>query len=31
MNVAVQDLHVVIDSAKKLGGRVVLGSHSLGG
>jgi pimeloyl-ACP methyl ester carboxylesterase len=31
MNVAVQDLHVVIDSAKKLGGRVVLGGHSLGG
>ena len=31
MNVAVQDLHVVIDSAKKLEGRVVLGGHSLGG
>ena len=31
MNVAVQDLHVVIDSAKKLGGHVVLGGHSLGG
>ena len=31
MNVAVQDLHVVIDAAKKLGGRVVLGGHSLGG
>ncbi len=31
MNVAVQDLHVVITAAKKLGGRVVLGGHSLGG
>jgi pimeloyl-ACP methyl ester carboxylesterase len=31
MNVAVQDLHVVIDAAKKLGGKVVLGGHSLGG
>ncbi len=31
MNVAVQDLHVVIDAAKKLGGTVVLGGHSLGG
>ena len=31
MNVAVEDLHVVIDAAKKLGGRVVLGGHSLGG
>lgn len=31
MNVAVQDLHVVVESAKNLGGRVVLGGHSLGG
>lgn len=31
MNVAVQDLHTVIDAAKKLGGKVVLGGHSLGG
>jgi hypothetical protein len=31
MNVAVQDLHVVIDAAKKRGGKVVLGGHSLGG
>ena len=31
MNVAVQDLHVVIGSATKLGGKVVLGGHSLGG
>ena len=31
MKVAVQDLHVVIDAAKKLGGKVVLGGHSLGG
>ena len=31
MNVAVQDLHVVVTAAKKLGGRVVLGGHSLGG
>jgi pimeloyl-ACP methyl ester carboxylesterase len=31
MNVAVQDLHVVIGAAKKLGGKVVLGGHSLGG
>jgi pimeloyl-ACP methyl ester carboxylesterase len=30
MNVAVQDLHVVITAAKKLGGKVVLGGHSLG-
>ncbi len=30
MNVAVQDLHVVIGAAKKLGGKVVLGGHSLG-
>ncbi len=31
MNVAVQDLHVVITAARKLGGKVVLGGHSLGG
>jgi hypothetical protein len=31
MNVAVQDLHIVIKAAKKLGGKVVLGGHSLGG
>lgn len=31
MNVAVQDLHDVIGAAKGLGGRVVLGGHSLGG
>jgi pimeloyl-ACP methyl ester carboxylesterase len=31
LNVAVQDLHVVIKAAKKLGGKVVLGGHSLGG
>ncbi len=31
MNVAVQDLHRVIGAARKLGGRVVLGGHSLGG
>ncbi len=31
MNVAVQDLHNVITTAKKLGGKVVLGGHSLGG
>ena len=31
MNVAVQDLHVVIGVAQKLGGKVVLGGHSLGG
>ncbi len=31
MNVAVQDLHSVIGTAKKLGGKVVLGGHSLGG
>jgi hypothetical protein len=31
MNVAVQDLHTVIKAAKKLGGKVVLGGHSLGG
>lgn len=31
MNVAVQDLHRVIEAARKLGGKVVLGGHSLGG
>ncbi len=31
MNVAVGDVHTVIDAAKKLGGKVVLGGHSLGG
>jgi len=31
MNVAVQDLHVVVEAAKALGGKVVLGGHSLGG
>jgi pimeloyl-ACP methyl ester carboxylesterase len=31
MNVAVEDLKVVIDQAKELGGKVVLGGHSLGG
>ncbi len=31
LNVAVQDLHIVISAAKKLGGKVVLGGHSLGG
>ena len=31
LNVAVQDLHRVITAAKKLGGKVVLGGHSLGG
>jgi pimeloyl-ACP methyl ester carboxylesterase len=31
MNVAVQDLHTVIGQATKLGGKVVLGGHSLGG
>jgi pimeloyl-ACP methyl ester carboxylesterase len=31
MNVAVEDLHGVIEAAKKLGGKVVLGGHSLGG
>jgi pimeloyl-ACP methyl ester carboxylesterase len=31
MNVAVQDLHRVIGAAKRLGGKVVLGGHSLGG
>ncbi|HEY7947201.1 MAG TPA: hypothetical protein VID75_05975 [Acidimicrobiales bacterium] len=31
MNVAVQDLRIVIKAARKLGGKVVLGGHSLGG
>jgi len=31
MNVAVEDLHVAIEAAKALGGKVVLGGHSLGG
>jgi pimeloyl-ACP methyl ester carboxylesterase len=31
MNVAVQDLHGVINAAKARGGKVVLGGHSLGG
>lgn len=31
MNVAVQDLRIVVDAARKLGGKVVLGGHSLGG
>ena len=31
MAVAVEDLHVVIEAAKKLGGKVVLAGHSLGG
>jgi len=31
MNVAVQDLHTVIGAARALGGKVVLGGHSLGG
>jgi pimeloyl-ACP methyl ester carboxylesterase len=31
MNVAVEDLHVVVEAAKTLGGKVVLGGHSLGG
>jgi pimeloyl-ACP methyl ester carboxylesterase len=31
MNVAVQDLHAVIGAAQALGGKVVLGGHSLGG
>jgi len=31
MNVAVQDLHTVIGAAERLGGKVVLGGHSLGG
>jgi hypothetical protein len=31
MNVAVEDLHRVIVAAKRLGGKVALGGHSLGG
>jgi hypothetical protein len=31
MNVAVEDLHRVIEAAGRLGGKVVLGGHSLGG
>jgi hypothetical protein len=31
MNVAVEDLHRVIRAASRLGGKVVLGGHSLGG
>ncbi len=31
LNVAVQDLRTVIAAARRLGGRVVLGGHSLGG
>ena len=31
MSVAVEDLHVVIGAAKKVGGKVVLAGHSLGG
>ena len=31
MQVAVEDLHRVIEAARKRGGRVVLGGHSLGG
>jgi pimeloyl-ACP methyl ester carboxylesterase len=31
LNVAVGDLHTVISAAHKLGGKVVLGGHSLGG
>jgi pimeloyl-ACP methyl ester carboxylesterase len=31
MQVAVEDLHDVVTAAKRLGGRVVLGGHSLGG
>ncbi len=31
MNVAVEDLHRVIEAAKARGGKVVLGGHSLGG
>jgi len=31
MSVAVEDLHTVIESAKGLGGKVVLAGHSLGG
>jgi pimeloyl-ACP methyl ester carboxylesterase len=31
MNVAIDDLHAVIEEAASLGGKVVLGGHSLGG
>jgi len=31
MNVAIEDLHTVIEAAKGLGGKVVLAGHSLGG
>ena len=31
MRVAVQDLHLVVAAAKRMGGKVVLGGHSLGG
>jgi pimeloyl-ACP methyl ester carboxylesterase len=31
LNVAVQDLHTVITAARRRGGKVVLGGHSLGG
>ena len=31
LNVAIQDLHRVIEAARRLGGKVVLGGHSLGG
>ena len=31
LNVAIGDLHQVIEAAKRLGGKVVLGGHSLGG
>jgi pimeloyl-ACP methyl ester carboxylesterase len=31
MNTQIQDLHQVIEAARRLGGRVVLGGHSLGG
>ena len=31
MTVAVEDLHIVIGAAQRLGGKVVLGGHSLGG
>ena len=31
MNVAVEDLHVAVEAAKALGGKVVLGGHGIGG
>jgi hypothetical protein len=31
MKVAVEDLHTVVEAARRLGGQVVLGGHSLGG